>query len=353
MPRTRSMASNASNPATSSRGKTRKATTVIEDSDDDGESSSVRNIQTYLEKLTDDFSLLKEEIRVLKNRNRELEEEVERSKDQAEATRGSGGRRKADSYEVEELRALVNHLKAENRKKNRALEKMQRRELEREKEDLLDVVPGGEPGDDSIDRMRKILRRFNDLMLVTTLGEAEECPVCFDKLEPKGCSAFACQHLVCNECFKKVLPDKDEQYPCPCCRQKTAREDVELVHMTEQERWDDLLKLAEAWAASDQRPELGTSEEEAQDGFLVRDGETVTSASSETGEIEEEEEEVKDSESEGTGQEQELSSEEASSDALSTTPAEHRPSYFESPSKEKRKRLAELAEERVRKRRNI
>jgi hypothetical protein len=39
--------------------------------------------------------------------------------------------------------------------------------------------------------------------------------------------------------------------------------------MTEQERWDDLLKVAEAWGACDQRHEMDTSEEEAEEDFLT------------------------------------------------------------------------------------
>lgn len=39
--------------------------------------------------------------------------------------------------------------------------------------------------------------------------------------------------------------------------------------MTEQQRWDELLKVAEAWAAFDHRHEMDTSEEE--DDFLAPD----------------------------------------------------------------------------------
>ena len=55
------------------------------------------------------------------------------------------------------------------------------------------------------------------------------------------------------------------------CSARHFRDDVELVHMTETQRWDDLLKVARAWDAFDSntRGELETSEEEAEENFLT------------------------------------------------------------------------------------
>lgn len=53
------------------------------------------------------------------------------------------------------------------------------------------------------------------------------------------------------------------------CREGTNREDFEEVYMTETERWDDLLKVAQAWDAIDHRPHIDTSEEEGEDNFIT------------------------------------------------------------------------------------
>lgn len=63
-----------------------------------------------------------------------------------------------------------------------------------------------------------------------------------------------------------MLP-KDEVYACHICRSETDREDIEKVHMTEEQRWDELLAVAQAWGAFDHRPEVDTSEEEREEAF--------------------------------------------------------------------------------------
>jgi len=53
------------------------------------------------------------------------------------------------------------------------------------------------------------------------------------------------------------------------CERSFPRDELELVHYTEQERWDQLLLHAQAWTAFDRRGEMGTSEEEAEENFLT------------------------------------------------------------------------------------
>lgn len=77
-----------------------------------------------------------------------------------------------------------------------------------------------------------------------------------------------CQHLICNECLPQISKGADETVKCPECRRFTSRDDIELVHMTEQERWDELLGVAQAWDAFDVRGEEGTSEEENEEYFI-------------------------------------------------------------------------------------
>ena len=82
---------------------------------------------------------------------------------------------------------------------------------------------------------------------------------------------FPCEHIVCNICLPGISKGADETVLCPKCRARCPRDDVELVHMTETQRWDDLLKVAQAWDAFDAntRGDLETSEEEAEENFLT------------------------------------------------------------------------------------
>ena len=77
-----------------------------------------------------------------------------------------------------------------------------------------------------------------------------------------------CQHLMCNECLPQISKGADETVQCPECRRFTSRDDIELVNMTEQERWDELLGVAQAWDAFDVRGEEETSEEENEEYFF-------------------------------------------------------------------------------------
>lgn len=55
---------------------------------------------------------------------------------------------------------------------------------------------------------------------------------------------------------------------CPLCRAACSRDEVESIHFTEVERWDALLKVAEAWSAFDKRGEMETSDEKQEENFL-------------------------------------------------------------------------------------
>lgn len=58
------------------------------------------------------------------------------------------------------------------------------------------------------------------------------------------------------------------------CRNYTPRDEIELVRMKEQERWDKLLEVAQAWDAYDRRHEMDTTEEEDEENFLT-DGDGI------------------------------------------------------------------------------
>ena len=61
----------------------------------------------------------------------------------------------------------------------------------------------------------------------------------------------------------------DETIKCPDCRNICPRDELELVHLDEQQRWDALLDVAKAWMAFDRRGEQATSDEEDEENFLT------------------------------------------------------------------------------------
>lgn len=80
--------------------------------------------------------------------------------------------------------------------------------------------------------------------------------------------SLPCEHMICNNCLPKMSKGADETVRCPTCRKVCPREVIELITYTEQDRWDALLKVAEAWGAGDHRREAETSEEEAEEKFV-------------------------------------------------------------------------------------
>ena len=84
--------------------------------------------------------------------------------------------------------------------------------------------------------------------------------------------SLSCEHIICHDCLPGISKGADETIHCPQCRGVTERDDLELIHMTEGERWDELLTIARAWCAWDQRGNMETSEEESEENF-IDDGE--------------------------------------------------------------------------------
>ena len=66
----------------------------------------------------------------------------------------------------------------------------------------------------------------------------------------------------------------DETVTCAVCRKSTPRDEIELVHMSERDRWDQLLEIAQAWDRFDVRGEAESSEEEAEEEFIDDNRET-------------------------------------------------------------------------------
>jgi len=167
---------------------------------------------------------------------------------------------------------------------------------------------------------------------------------------------FPCEHIVCNDCLPGISKGADETVLCAECRARHARDDVELVHMTETQRWDELLKVAQAWDAFDAntRGELETSEEEVEENFLT-DGDGVYVIACCPGHCNLDLSIItystEDSSEMGRDSDRPIVGDPSSEPEASTPPPVQRQAYSQSPTKQKRKILEELAEARDSKRR--
>jgi len=186
-------------------------------------------------------------------------------------------------------------------------------------------------------------------MTINVLDINEECPICFDGLKLDQCSSFPCQHLVCNNCLPQVCKvDWDskersegergeEVTKCPQCRQIAPRDELEIVHRTANQQWDELLELAEEWAKMDRQRRAAETDEEDEEEF-INDDSTHASSSAQ---------------SEAPSVSKESNPESDMSVDRAVTPPEPNGArrYLDSPSRAKRKRMEELAEQRRKKKR--
>ena len=126
-----------------------------------------------------------------------------------------------------------------------------------------------------------------------SLGEEEECAICADALELNKCSrsvsdrqyspivpmtqrlSLPCQHIFCDVCLSKL--SGGESISCPQCRGPTDIEGLEQVEVTATQQWDNLLELAQQFAAMEWQLGPDTSEEEEEDKLrehFIDDGDT-------------------------------------------------------------------------------
>ncbi|KAI0309682.1 hypothetical protein OF83DRAFT_35327 [Amylostereum chailletii] len=214
--------------------------------------------------------------------------------------------------------------------------------------------------------MRKLLRRFHDAMLATSLrSKAGTCAIgLISPLRVDKCSRYHhhllsdgstyssrssrlhCQHIFCNDCLSVLLGKDPTSHSifCPECRKRCARNEVEVVQYTAQQQWDELLDIAQEFAKMDRRGELETSEEEAEeeatDNF-IDDGTSSSSAPTRS----EHDEESGDQDNE-----------ESTNGDRHSTPSRviaqvEKQLYSTSPMSVKRQRIEQLVEERNKKRR--
>lgn len=66
----------------------------------------------------------------------------------------------------------------------------------------------------------------------------------------------------------RVANDTNKPIQCPQCRKPFTEDDTEIVTMTADTQWDELLRVALDWQKISQRHEVETSEEEKSEGFL-------------------------------------------------------------------------------------
>jgi len=150
---------------------------------------------------------------------------------------------------------------------------------------------------------------------------------------------------VCNDCLPQICKvdwklrsegeQGEEMTKCPQCREETPRDEVELVHYTPNQQWDELLEVAEEWAKMDRRRADDTSEEEDEEEF-INDESTDASSSAAL-------------DAPNTSKETTPESDMAVDRAVTPPPqpqANGARSYLDSPSATKRKRMEELAEQR-------
>lgn len=125
-----------------------------------------------------------------------------------------------------------------------------------------------------------------------SLAEEEECPICADTLELNNCSrsvshcsysptipvtpgiSLPCQHIFCDSCLSKL--NDGEDIKCPQCRRPSDVESLEQVELTATQQWDQLLEIAQQFAAMEGQLGPDTSEEEEENlrEIFIDDGDS-------------------------------------------------------------------------------
>ncbi|KAI0701189.1 hypothetical protein BC835DRAFT_267721 [Cytidiella melzeri] len=364
---------------------------------------SVSALESHLAKV---LQAAREGYAKLRQQNEQLAAELADTKDELEgeaqpkrASKGKGPNVSHLQKKIVELEGKVRELEKSRAKDKRKIAKLEAKEIKRDAEELQDQAEF-EVGD-SADIMRKLLRRFHDLMLANSLGDSEECPVCMTVMEVGEATSLPCQHVFCTECIQQYIAARSHEdeggkaVPCPSCREMANIKDMEVVEYTSATQWDALLEVANAAAKSDRRRgELDTSDEEEEEAAANTfiDDEQSEHASTVLTDVEENEE-VRQDESilssplhisspskgkqrllrvqtpqsqneqpaaSGSGTDSTLTNldeapeeggnEENNSHSLSSTPRRPAhsttPSFLQSPISERRRRLEQLADER-------
>ncbi|GJE84553.1 hypothetical protein PsYK624_006290 [Phanerochaete sordida] len=326
---------------------------------------------------------LKRDVTDLQKKNAQLQEDLTHALEAAEnVSQPKPGKRGGPSVKqlqtkVDGLRKQVAELERSRQRDKRKISQLRAKEIRKDAEELQDQADF-EVGD-TAHKMRKLLRRFHDLMLAPSLEGDEDCKICFDKLEPRNSISLTCEHVFCKPCTQKLAPGYEDSVRCPECRREVLKDDLETVDYLASDQWDALLDVAKQWAKMDRRRgEIGTSDEEQQEEFIDDGRETSESSSKPEPEQAESSSpppvvgkrrltrrtlERSPSVASSVPGEEEVRQVPEADDAdgrISTPPpvessgsqdAPHTPSYAASPVSVKRRRLEQLAESRNKKRR--
>ncbi|KAH9927264.1 uncharacterized protein B0H18DRAFT_875830, partial [Fomitopsis serialis] len=322
-------------------------------------------LQVHISKALSGVRTMQQELAEMRRRNGELERRLE-TLEQAEDTsiqpkRGKrGGPTVAKLQgEVRRLNGQIGVLEQARRKDRKTIAKLRAREV---KEDVAELQDDAEIlVVDSPYRMRKLLRRFHDIVLSSSIEENEECPICMDTLGVNECVSLPCEHTFCKTCISRVSLG-EEDVTCPQCRGLCPRDEIEIVQYTASQQWDDLLDVAKAWAKMDLHRQPDTSDEEVEEKFIEDErpddeASSARSASENPLATSPEPEEPVDAEPRpGTPQptvDEPVAGPSSATEQLETTPKnlQDKPTYATSPAGDKRKRMEELAAARKQKRR--
>ncbi|THH09714.1 hypothetical protein EW146_g8604, partial [Bondarzewia mesenterica] len=246
-------------------------------------------LEAHMSAAQQGVKALRRRISSLKRQNVELRTELDELHNSVEADiqprRGrTGGMTNADlQRQVRSLKADIHRLKKLRAKDKGKIQKasamsifrLQLKEVEADMAELQNELANGVP--DTTHVMRKLLRRFQDIISSVALAEEEEdCTICLEHMELNRCSSLLCQHIFCDDCLTRLQSGSPE-VTCPQCREPCKREDFETVQFTADQQWDYLTEIAKEFAEMDTRGEQETSEEEAEEAF-VDDGDPDASS---------------------------------------------------------------------------
>ncbi|EIN10893.1 hypothetical protein PUNSTDRAFT_132957 [Punctularia strigosozonata HHB-11173 SS5] len=195
----------------------------------DDAAQTVNDIEAPLSDPIKGIRSMQNELADLRKKNGFLRHELERLHEEEERSiqprkgKAAGPSNAALRTQVQTLKAEIKKLEKGRRNDKKRIRQLQNREIKRDAEELEDDVLH-QDADDTVHTMRKLLRRFEELMASNTLdGDKEECAICMEPLVGGKCAT---------------------------------------------QQWDALLEVAKRWASIDRRRELDTSEEEAEEAFI-------------------------------------------------------------------------------------
>ncbi|KAI0304175.1 hypothetical protein BC826DRAFT_215788 [Russula brevipes] len=226
-------------------------------------------VKSHLSALQRGIHDLDKTHKVLLRKNRQLQQEIDRLHNETDVSIQpshvkSGGKSNSLLHlKVNELQLEVRRLKKARTLERKKISQLRLKEAHRDAEELQDEQVHGVPNVEH--KMKKLLRYFHSVVSSPSLGEDEECSICAETLELNKCSSLPCQHIFCDNCLSKM--SGGERISCPQCRRQCDIESVEQVEFTATQQWDQLLEIAQQFAAMEEQLGPDTSEEEEEENL--------------------------------------------------------------------------------------